>query len=49
MRFEMWGHCRRNANEIGDDEDNEEEDACENFFSNALGTYAKGNNQVRAV
>ena len=44
MRFEMWGHCRRN--DTGDDEDNEEEDACENFFSNALGTYAKGNNQV---
>ena len=48
MRFEMWGHCRRN--DIGEDEENEEEeDACENFFSNALGTYAKGNNQVRAV
>ena len=49
MRYEMWGHCRRN--DIGEDEENEEEeeDACENFFSNALGTYAKGNNQVRAV
>ena len=44
----MWGHCRRN--DIGEDEENEEEeDACENFFSNSLGTYAKGNNQVRAV
>ena len=48
MRFEMWGHCRRN--DIGEDEENEEEeDACENFFSNALGTYAKGNNQVRVA
>ena len=49
----MWGHCRRN--DIGDEEEDsegkgeEEEDACENFFSNSLGTYAKGNNQVRAV
>ena len=33
----MWGH---------EGKEEEEEDACENFFSNALGTYAKGNNQV---
>lgn len=46
MRFERWGHCHSH-NDVDDDND-EEEEACENFFSNALGTYAKGNEQVLA-
>ena len=47
MRFERWGHsCRSDIGGGDDDGNDEEEEACENFFSNALGTYAKGNDQV---
>ena len=47
MRFERWGHsCRSDIGGGDDDGNDEEEEACENFFSNALGTYAKANDQV---
>ena len=51
MRFERWGHSCRSDIGGGDDDDgnDEEEEACENFFSNALGTYAKGNDQVHPL
>ena len=45
MRFECWRRCH-STNDTDDDDTDEEEEACENFFSNALGTYAKGNDQV---